>query len=656
MKTDQFKKFLSKNSFIVADETHSVAYLLKKVEKNKNAKIIIKKEKSFDIYKNQKQFENLIKSSKSQMKLKKFILLNNKDLTEPLKISSNSILHSMLSNELPGFSKSFNSIPSQGDNIMTGAIISDLDIASDFESVESATGSEIFKSSSKNTNLLQNKSGNSKADSKPYYLVSEFNDEVKTGSTFNVEVFLSRAKTLKSSPALKLKEGWQIDIMLTVRAGLDLEGDYQQSVIVKNENVGKKLIFTLKAGKPGDAAFILMAFHKGILLFSDVYKLKVKKEVEKNSKPVSNRTQLSSKPQNILPDLTLLIHQGYDDHSKLLLNYTLYSPDQTFNLNYKTFKSPVFQKEVSDYFLEFFIDIDTLPQATKKDRLNAVEIMKSRCTTLYRDLFPEELRKILWSIHDKIKSIIINSEEPWIPWETCFVYSEDDGIDNGFFLCEKYEVSRWIPGSNSPISDLNLSNAAFVIPHESKLQFPPEEKVKIAEIIDNLHGKSKEIEASYREIKKELSSGEYSLWHFSGHGTDSQGTNINKYKIILDNGDALTPEDITGMKSMGKSKPLVFFNACQASRPGMGLTGLSGWPKQLINNNISAFIGAYWSVKDSTAYHLSTKFYEMLAAGEPIAAALKIARLHARDNSNDGDPSWLAYTLYADPFAKIATS
>jgi hypothetical protein len=648
MKVDQFKTFLSQNSFIICEEEESIGSLWKKIEENKNVEVIIKMDETFRIFNNTSKFQNLCKNALPQMQIRKFILKNNQYLKDQIEIEVQSALHSILTDKLGLTDSPTSYIRTIGKANKFESTLTHLSYSKNpMIEREAPPPEHTFRAASED-------GSNNEAVSKPYYIVSEFADQVQSGKDFTVNVFLSREKVLQSSPQLDLQEGWQIDILLTVRSGLDLTGEYQQSIIVNDENIGKKLPFTLKAGKTGNAAFLVMALHKGVLLFSQEYTLNITEDAAIEPTPVSDKKQLEGKPQSLLPDLTLLIHQGYDDRSKVLLNYTLYSPDQSFNLNYKSFKSPVFQKEVSDYFLEFFNDIDSLQQSTKKDRVNAVEIMKSRCATLYRDLFPEDLRKILWSIHDKIKSIIINSEEPWIPWEICFVYSEDEGIDRGFFLCEKYEVSRWIPGSNSPVNEISFSNAAFVIPEDSQLQFPPEEKKKIEEIIDSVHGKSKDFEPTYLEVKKGLASGDFNVWHFSGHGTDSNGTNINKYKIILDDGDALTPEDITGMKSMGKGKPLVFFNACQASRPGMGLTGLSGWPKQLIDNNISAFIGAYWSVKDSTAYQLSTKFYEVLAAGEPIAAALKTARLYARDNSNVGDPTWLAYTLYANPFAKVA--
>lgn len=487
---------------------------------------------------------------------------------------------------------------------------------------------------------------------KTYYIISEFDEQVKAGSQFTVDIFLSRKQGKNSSPVLQLQEEWQIDILIIPKSGVDLKGEFFQSIIVRQENLNKKLHFILEAREEGLGSFIVTARYQGKELFHEEYAV----TILPSNKPVSalsvsKKMMVKGQPGNASPDLTLLI-TTCQENGKLILKYFLHSPDSSLNLTYKNFQIILAQHDVGAFFMDFFNDIDTIKQDNKQQRLDAVEIMKSKGAKLYRDLFPEDFRRILWNIHDKIKSIVINSDEPWIPWEMCFMYPEETGITDGIFLCEGFEISRWISGTYSPITEISLTNAAIVIPGDSKLLFPPSEKEGIETTLESINAKLTEVTASYQDVRKSFLSGNYNLWHFSGHGTDSSGTNSSRYKILLENGDAFSPDDITGMKTIGKGKPIIFFNACQASKPGLGLTGLSGWPKQFIDNNVSAFIGAYWSVVDETACKLAVKFYELLATGEPIAAALKKARLHVKD---EGNPTWLAYTLYADPFAKISS-
>ncbi len=639
--TNQFENFFLQNSFIAVDHNQSIGTLIHKIEANQEAKVIIKQKNVYNVYPDHSTFGELIKDWDPKKKIKTFINLNANDLSNPIAINCNFDV------EL----KSFFDEMLNNNNAYTIGPSSAINVADIIGKVEFNPPIGIYGGNNfKNFNFSGIELSEPSTELKPYYIASEFKEEVKAETLFNVDVFLSREPRKKSSPVLELQEGWQIDVLVTPISGFDLQGDYLQSVIVKEENLNKRLHFTMKARAAGKGSFIITAFHQGSVLFRTKYETTILSAEEKaNNNNITKQILLKGKPQSIPPDLTLLIEQN-SNNGKLTLKYTLYSPDNSLNLNYKIFQIPIAQQNLGAFFLDFFYDIDIIQQ----QGLDVEDIMKGKGAKLYRDLFPPELRRIFWNIHDKVKSIIINSEEPWIPWEMCFMYPEDIGITEGVFLCEAYEISRWILNSSCAfVSDISLANAAFVIPSDSMLKFPLSEKNQIEAILRSINAQVTEITASRNDVKKSFLTGNYTAWHFSGHGTDSQGTDTSHYKILLENGADFSPDDIIGMKSIGKVRPIIFFNACQASRPGLGLTGLSGWPKEFIDNNVGAFIGAYWSVNDETACKLSVKFYELLAAGETIAAALKKARLHVKD---DGNPTWLAYTLYADPFAKVSAS
>ncbi|HSN88522.1 MAG TPA: CHAT domain-containing protein, partial [Thermoanaerobaculia bacterium] len=65
-----------------------------------------------------------------------------------------------------------------------------------------------------------------------------------------------------------------------------------------------------------------------------------------------------------------------------------------------------------------------------------------------------------------------------------------------------------------------------------------------------------------------------------------------------------------------------------------------------------AFIGPYWSVRDQAAGSFARAFYRELLTGEPIGEAARRARLEVREK-HPGNPTWLAYTVYADPLARV---
>jgi hypothetical protein len=104
--------------------------------------------------------------------------------------------------------------------------------------------------------------------------------------------------------------------------------------------------------------------------------------------------------------------------------------------------------------------------------------------------------------------------------------------------------------------------------------------------------------------------------------------------------------------ALGATAPLVFLNACQTGQVGYSLTRLGGWGVELIRLGCGAFVGTQWRVADQVAVEVARAFYQQLVKGVPIAGALRAARDHARARFPQ-DPTWLAYTCFADPNASV---
>jgi hypothetical protein len=98
-----------------------------------------------------------------------------------------------------------------------------------------------------------------------------------------------------------------------------------------------------------------------------------------------------------------------------------------------------------------------------------------------------------------------------------------------------------------------------------------------------------------------------------------------------------------------EARPLMFFNACHSIRAGFNPVGLGIWAKTFLGEGASAFIGSCWKVVDDSALEFAQKFYSELFSGTPVGEALRLARLAIKDS---GDPTWLAYSLYAHPEAR----
>ena len=61
-------------------------------------------------------------------------------------------------------------------------------------------------------------------------------------------------------------------------------------------------------------------------------------------------------------------------------------------------------------------------------------------------------------------------------------------------------------------------------------------------------------------------------------------------------------------------------------------------------------MGPLWTVTDESARRFAKHFYALLLEGDTVAQALHGAREVIRQS---GDPTWLAYSVYAHPNARL---
>ena len=275
--------------------------------------------------------------------------------------------------------------------------------------------------------------------------------------------------------------------------------------------------------------------------------------------------------------------------------------------------------------------------------------LAGRGAYLFQTIFPKNLQEQLWALRASIKSVIIQSDEPWIPWEIFKLCGAENGrIVEGSFLCEAYEVTRWVPGLNFQ-KPLTMKNVAVVVPDDTKLPKAADER----DYMLSLQGdgcKVTRVPATSAAVTEALASGEYDCWHFTGHGL-ARDQNPDRSPMALQGGDSLLPEEISGtVSNLGLARPLVFLNACQIGRSGMSLTGVGGWARRFLDAGAGAFVGSYWSVYDQPAIDFAKAVYGRLLGGTPIARAVKEARGEIKSN---GDATWLAYTVFADPLAAV---
>ena len=327
----------------------------------------------------------------------------------------------------------------------------------------------------------------------------------------------------------------------------------------------------------------------------------------------------------------------------------LTASDPGVNLNYLKYGPILFEEDPGKYFEKLYADIDEYPLDSERDRAVAVQQLTAMGSQLFDTVVPAQARQKLWELRNTISTVIVQSEEPWIPWELCKLVGEEHGsIVEGPFLCEAFDLTRWIPGTGLKPA-LTLDNIALVVPDDSGLPYAADERGFIKSLASSSR-RVTSVPAEFLALHSALAAGTYDAWHFSGHG-GCRDPDPNRSAMYLAENKTFSPNNIAGVvKNLGKARPLVFLNACQIGQSGMSLTDIGGWAKQFLLAGAGAFVGAYWSVYDKPAFHFAQELYNRLLAGKPIAQAAREARLAIRRN---GDPTWLAYTIFADPLATV---
>lgn len=278
---------------------------------------------------------------------------------------------------------------------------------------------------------------------------------------------------------------------------------------------------------------------------------------------------------------------------------------------------------------------------------------------LYEKLFSPELkREYRERIHGLaesgvVKNVLITSDEPWIPWELVKPYEADARsgqvqVDDDF-LCARFRLSRWLAGRGVPNR---------VVVHSAQLVAPPSDLPAVEQErqyfagLPQSHGIAvlAPIDTA-QSVLATFENGQTQLYHFACHG-NFDADNADESPLGL-RGDILAPSDLVGPPQSGvtRSKPLIFLNACHAGRVGRSIRGMGGWAQRFVQAGASAFVGALWEVNDRLSAQFAIDFYERLWRGEALGEAFYNARQHVRQ-LDPANPTWLAYTLYADPNGK----
>ena len=258
-------------------------------------------------------------------------------------------------------------------------------------------------------------------------------------------------------------------------------------------------------------------------------------------------------------------------------------------------------------------------------------------------ILPEELRQALEKKAGDHRSLLIISEELWIPWEILRTSPEPQAP----FLGERFAITHWLPEKPQhlflPLKKLRVLRQSSGAPQRA-----PEE----VQLITNFSSPGREsspMTATIQEVRQALKEGDADGWHLCGHVTPPKGFEGSAF--CLDKQNHLTLETFSqGIQNHARFAPLIFLNACHTAAGADTPIGSRSWVAKLIEAGAGALIGTSWAVGDSPALAFTRFFYEAFLGAIPIGEASRKAREILR-REFPGDPARFAYSVFAHPLA-----
>jgi hypothetical protein len=341
-----------------------------------------------------------------------------------------------------------------------------------------------------------------------------------------------------------------------------------------------------------------------------------------------------------------------------VFQYTVRSPAQGLLERYES--APL--KDREGYVVELFRDIARL-WADHGDSPAFLQGLQDRGAQLFDELFPPELRRLLWQKRDQLDQMLLVADEPYLPWELVHLKPEGGARRQTPRFLGQLGLVRW-QFAGFPRATLRARKGKVwsLCPEYLDPAYTLAETADEAAYLTAKLGASP-AQGTEAKVRSLLRKGGFDVLHFAGHGvadpTDVAAARVllagrkSKGKVTPQYLSATTVAQNANLRDADGNGPLVVLNACQTGRGGHQLSSLGGFAKAFLDAGAAAYISSLWSVGDAPARAFVEKLYDGLLAGLTIGEAAIAAREAARQS---GDATWLAYVVYARPDARLVTT
>lgn len=493
------------------------------------------------------------------------------------------------------------------------------------------------------------------------YPALEYPREVVLGARTSLMVLLEQQQSEPQSVAVLVADSApappELEVVLRTRA-FDVEGSNTQLLAVSRDG-DSELRFVLVPRQLGRQELRVDFYQHGRRIGTARHAVQVVQQAlaaDTRSRPVPLDPIEIDQANAVAPDLELCVET--DRHDQRVLYFNLHSTVEDVDLHHANAGTVRLQGSPLEKMQQVYGQLShyagQVPSG-QSERLDQQAELERIGRNLWDELVSDELKDGYWLWKDRIESLLITSDEPWIPWEIVKPYRWDEQnrlVDEPFW-CEKFCISRWLSGPG-PADRVPMRHLRPVAPTGSNLASVQQE-LDFLRAINLLNvGISADEPFSRRDPVIDLfSNGSFSVLHIAAHG-GFNALEPDDSRIMLDGGE-LRPADIFARFGGARPRPLIFINACHGARLEHAFTGLGGWADRLVRDaKVAAFIGTAWEVNDRLALLFAQAFYEaLLRDGKSLGRSFLLARQRIRD-LEPSNSTWLAYVLYADPGAHAA--
>lgn len=262
--------------------------------------------------------------------------------------------------------------------------------------------------------------------------------------------------------------------------------------------------------------------------------------------------------------------------------------------------------------------------------------------TLFEALFPGEVRTLYRASTQaanqksaglRLKLRIQPPELAALPWE--FLYDEQQGE----YLClSRYRpLIRYIqlPRASQPLAVapplriLGLVASPLDLPQldtarEIKRVEEALEKLQQRGLVNLtwLQGQT------WRDLQKALRQGPWHVFHFTGHGIHDEGSGESSIALCTQEGEAhyFKARELGRLLADHPALRLVLLNSCEGAQSS-NRSIFSSAAAVLAQRGIPAIVAMQYAISDTAAIEFARTFYESLADGMPVDAAVADARV-----------------------------